>query len=192
MDQPILHLDDGESAIFAYGSLLSPASLERTLKKKYAKPLVICSVPGWQRSWDVIMPNRTFYTRLDSERMYPENIIYLNVRPQIGGLLNGVLIVVSGDELKSIDEREWIYDRRVVTDQLQGVVVKGGDAFIYVAKQEWIMKNVPSTRVASVRSTYLDIVEDGLNKLGSSFRNAYEGSTDPVPEHLVIQDQRDD
>jgi len=43
-----------------------------------------------------------------------------------------------------------------------------------------------------VRRTYLDILADGHQGLGPDFVRAYENSTDPVPESLVIDDVRRD
>ena len=61
-----------EVALFGYGSLLSVASLEQTLQRRYDGPLVACSVEGWRRTWNVAMPNQTFYTetpRLDASTL---------------------------------------------------------------------------------------------------------------------------
>jgi hypothetical protein len=53
------------------------------------------------------------------------------------------------------------------------------------------MPDVATPDVAAVRSTYLDIVEDGLRDQGAEFRRAYERSSDEVPRHLVIDDLAD-
>ena len=192
MEQPIIQLKDGEAVVFGYGSLLSIASLERTLKQRYDGSFVVCALNGWRRTWDVRQPNKTFYAATPDGRMYPENILYLNVTKDPGARLNGVAIVVTAAQLEWLDEREWMYDRVVITQEIEGARVIGGSAVIYVSKPEYVMRDVRSTRVAAVRATYLEIVEIGLRDLGAGFRNAYESSTDPVPQHLVIQDLRDD
>ena len=124
--------------------------------------------------------------------MYPENILYLNVTRSAGATLNGVVIVVTTEQLLALDAREWMYDRVAVTDGLQDVSVTGGYVYLYVSKPEFVVRGVESPRIAAVRATYLDIVETGLANLGSPFRAAYELSTDPVPEHLIIQDRYDE
>jgi hypothetical protein len=192
MSDRILHLGSGEAGIFGYGSLLSRASLERTLKKEYKGPFLSTSVPDWRRTWDVRQPNRAYYAETDEGRMYPENILYLNVTAHPGALLNGVVVVVTAQQLTDLDQREWMYDRVVVTEKLHDVRVVGGDVYLYVSKPEFVVRNIESPRIAAVRATYLEILETGLAELGSSFRATYDGSTDAVPAHLVIQDLLDD
>lgn len=186
----ILNLRAGEAAIFGYGSLLSNASLEKTLGRDYKRADYLCKLVGWRRSWDIAMPNETFFTNFESERIYPSAIIYLNVMRDKARSLNGNLIIVTEDEIRLLDEREWIYDRIKVTDELQGIEVVGGDAYVYSGKRQYIIGKPKSIRVAAVRSTYLNIVENGLDRLGTDFKTEYERSTDLVPSHLIIQDLR--
>jgi hypothetical protein len=192
MSVPAVHIGAGEAGILGYGSLLSKASLERTLRQEYRRPYVTCSLPDWRRTWDVRQPNRAFFCETADGRMYPENILYLNVTRGAGATLNGVVIVVSTEQLLALDAREWMYNRVAVTGGLQGVRVTGGDVYLYASKPEFVVRGVESPRIAAVRATYLDIVETGLADLGASFRDAYERSTEPVPEHLVIQDRFDE
>jgi hypothetical protein len=192
MSLPIVHIDSGEAGIFGYGSLLSIASLERTLKQKYKGPFLRGSIPDWRRTWDVRQPNRAFYTETESGRMYPENILYLNVTEHPGSILNGVVIVVTIEQLAALDQREWMYYRAPVAERLEHVHVIGGEVYLYVSKPEFLLRDVESPRIAAVRATYLDIVETGLADLGPSFRAGYESSTEPVPRHLVIHDLLDE
>lgn len=185
---PIVSLRRGEAGIFGYGSLLSRASLERTLGQKYEPALQTASLSGWRRTWDVRQPNRAYYVESAEGRVYPENILYLNVSAQPGSVLNGVVIVVSDEQLAAFDQREWMYDRIAVTRDLVGVQIVGGDVFLYAAKPEFVVRDVKSPQIAAVRATYLEIVETGLSTLGPSFRTDYERCTDPVPVHLVIED----
>lgn len=188
---PIVSLRPGEAGIFGYGSLLSRASLERTLGRKYEPALQTASLPGWRRTWDVRQPNRAYYAESAQGRVYPENILYLNVTGQPGSVLNGVVIVVTAEQLAAFDQREWMYDRIAVTRDLHDVRIVGGDVFLYAAKPEFVLRDVKSPRLAAVRATYLEIVETGLAALGPSFRASYERSTDPVPGDLVIEDSLD-
>lgn len=192
MSVPTVHIGSGEAGIVGYGSLLSKASLERTLEREYRGPFVACSLPDWRRTWDVRQPNRAYFCETADGRMYPENILYLNVTRGAGAILNGVVIVVTAEQLLALDAREWMYDRVAVTERLQDVRVTGGDVYLYAAKPEFVVHGVESPCIAAVRATYLDIVETGLANLGPPFRAAYELSTDPVPAHLVIQDRFDE
>jgi hypothetical protein len=186
-----LSLQGGESALFGYGSLISMASLERTLGRRYAGPFIVCELAGWRRGWDVFMPNNeTFYTDTPGGRMYPDKILYLNVRRMPESAINGVLFVLDPADLAAFDQREWIYNREDITDELRGVAVRGGRAYTYVAKAEYRLEGATSPAQAAVRSSYLQILEAGFADLGDAFRIAYENSSDPVPEHLIIADRR--
>ena len=119
LDEPSIRLESGETAIVGYGSLLSVKSLEKTLARAYDGPFLPCRVDGWRRSWDIAMPNRTFFFVERGERVYPEHILYLNVRPEAGSSVNGVVFVVRPDELEAMHQREWIYDHPPVTGRLR-------------------------------------------------------------------------
>ena len=191
MNIETLHLNEGESALFGYGSLISIESLQDTLGRLYEGPFVMGELKGWQRGWDVAMPNqRRFYTEDLTGRMYPENILYLNVWSKPDNNVNGVVFVVNAVDLAAFDQREWIYSREDITNQLRTPVVQGGRAYVYVGKNEYRLTNVLSPVKAAVRTSYLHILEKGLGDLGNEFRTMFENSSDPVPRHLVIADQR--
>ena len=190
MSVPVVELREGESALFGYGSLLSVESVGYSLGRSYDGPFVVCQLEGWRRAWNIGMPNEVFYTETASGLLYPERILYLNIRHAPGSLLNGILFVVSDAERALFDRRESIYTREKITGQLRGVRVTGGDAWVYVGMPEHEVHGAESPARAAVRASYLRTLEDGFARLGPEFRAAYEGSSDPVPHHLVIEDQR--
>jgi hypothetical protein len=189
VEGPLIELGAGDHAIFGYGSLLSLSSLERTLGRAYSGPFVPCSVLGWRRSWDVTMPNRTRYVIQNKEQVFPEHILYLNVRRQALSIVNGVVFVITGHDLLSYDEREWIYNRVPVNDFLSGVQVRGGQVWMYEGKEEYVVSLPSDWREAAVRSSYLTIVKNGLNSLSPDFAQEFWANTDPIPEWLVVDDQ---
>ncbi len=191
MSGTVVELRPGESALFGYGSLISKASMERTLGRPYAGPFVPCAVEGWRRSWDIAMPNTVFHAESEDGRVYPRHILYLNVKRSPGSLLNGVLFVVSASELAEFDRREWVYDRAEIGGQLRGVTLSGGEAWIYAGKREHLMREVGSWRDGAIRASYLGILETGIAAMTPGFREDYERSSDPVPSALVIQDRTD-
>ena len=188
----VVHMRDGEAALFGYGSLICLESLEHTLGHAYRGPLVVCALEGWRRAWDVAMPNETYFTETPSRRMVPDNILYLNISPERGSLLNGVLFVVNQPELEAFDRREWIYTREEVTSQVRGASIPSGEAYVYVGKPEYVMSRVGTPKRAAIRASYLKILEAGFARLGATFRTAYEASSDPVPSHLIIDDRRNE
>lgn len=191
MNETIVRLGSDEAALFGFGSLCSLASMERTLGRRYDGPCLRCDLKNWRRGWDVAMPNSTFYARIASGPMRPRNILYLNIRRQKGSSVAGMLFVVSNSDLEGFDRREWIYDRVDVAAELSGVRVEGGEAIAYVAKPRYVMRNPASPSVAAVRATYLRILDEAFRDLGEEFRTAYERTTDPIPQRLVIDDFQD-
>jgi pimeloyl-ACP methyl ester carboxylesterase len=188
----VIRLGADEHAVFGYGSLLSIASLERTLGRSYRGPFVTCAVEGWRRRWNVAMPNEVFVYREQDRWVTPERIFYLNAEPAPGSMLNGVLFVVRSDDLAPFDAREWIYDRVDIAPRLRGVQVEGGAAWIYRGKPEHVRPHPASPANGAVRRTYLDVVHTGHRALGQDFVRGYEASTDPVPLSLVVDDVRRD
>ena len=185
-----INLRPDQAALFGYGSLMSIASMEASLGRKYDGPFLVCAVKGWRRRWNIAMPNRIFRTDTANGPITPKHILYLNVYRDASTLLNGILFVVNNADIAAFDQREWIYHREDITHELDGVRVVGGSAYIYVADEQYRMNDVVSVEEAAVRKTYLSILEAGFAKLGEDFRKQYEQSTDPLPQHLVIQDYK--
>src|SRR5450631_4930363 len=80
----VIDLLPGQVAMFGYGSLLLQRSMEQTLGRAYSHICVPCELVGWRRSFDIIMPNRSFYEPIDGTEevaFIPKHIVYLNVRP---------------------------------------------------------------------------------------------------------------
>ena len=187
----VIRLAEGEHVLFGYGSLLSVASMERTLQRKYEGPFVTCRLPGWRRTWDVAMANQTYFYRTAGEFVTPSRIFYLNIRPQAGSAINGVVFVLTQAELAKFDERESVYDRVDVTDSLEGVRVEGGRAWAYRAKPECVFAHPASPRDGAIRKSYLDILAVGHRDLGPDFQAEYEASTDAPLVRLIVEDERE-
>jgi hypothetical protein len=92
-------------AVFAYGSLVDPASAALTLGRPVpgSSP---ASLPGWRRRWSVVRDNlgceKTFARASDGTK--PRWILGLNIeqvaREGNAAALNGALIEVSESELE--------------------------------------------------------------------------------------------
>jgi len=182
-------LEVGMRAVFGYGSLLSIASLESTLGRRYEASRVLCEVRGWRRTWDVAMPNNKYYAQCPEGPVRPKRVIYLNVRPDVSGSVNGILFVISADELAAYDRREWIYSRTRVNQGLIGVRVTGGDAWLYVGRPEYLFPAPLSWRDGGIRRTYLQMLAAAHGEFGDVFRDRFEASTQSVPEELIFEDR---
>jgi hypothetical protein len=191
MSDTTIRLAPGQTAVIGYGSLLAKNSISRMLEREYDGPFLACHVEGWRRSWDVAMPNEAFYYVEDDVRTYPRKIVYLNVRRSPGALLNVMLFVVNDDELQAMHGREWIYDPLDVTADLRGVRVEGGEAIMYVARDEFLVRGNSNRLEAAIRASYLRILSQALEATTAEFRDEYARTTDAVPSDLVIDDTLD-
>ena len=189
MAERILRVSEGQAAIFGYGSLLSQKSMEATLGRNYDGEMVACRLDGWRRTWDIAMPNQQFFTETEQGRVYPENILYLNIGPDPLCSMNGVAFVVRADDVAGFDKREWIYDRIDISSQVRDIRLSS-ELWAYVGKPEYRMTGEQDFHKAAVRASYLAIVEEGLASWDDEFRTQYRRSTDPVPTRLVIADHR--
>jgi hypothetical protein len=187
-----LILPPGRSGLFGYGSLLLRSSMERTLGRPYPDAPVVATVRGWRRTWDSIYPNTRFYFEPSAgERCYPANIVYLNIRRDAGTTLNGLIYVVSADDLANFDEREAVYDRVRIDDDLIEPAVAGGSVYAYVGKPAFLLQGAVPRSEAAIRASYIKIVEDGLRDLGPAFRQQYDRSTDEPPAERIVEDRVD-
>ncbi|HYS24847.1 MAG TPA: gamma-glutamylcyclotransferase family protein [Vicinamibacterales bacterium] len=190
-DPPHISLSSGQTAVIGYGSLMSRASLERTLQRPYEGPFAPCHVEGWQRTWDISMPNRVYYFRDNGTKVYPERIAYLDVRPSPGRRMNAVIFVLDNRDLDAMHAREWIYEPVAVTDRVRDVTIAGGDALMYVGLPEHRVQDATRREATAIRASYLRILDNALAGADATFREEYQATTEPVPAHLVIEDALD-
>lgn len=85
----------------------------------------------------------------------------------------------------------WIYDGVVVTSDLRDVQIESGDALIYAGKPEHIVASAARSSEVGLRRSYLDLLAGVLDAAAPLVRSDYRATTDPVPEHLVIDDSLD-
>jgi hypothetical protein len=177
-----------QHVLIGYGSLLSIASMERTLGHAYTNSMHLVHVNGWRRGWDVQMPNRNWAYRDGDRTVVPARVVYLNVRPDAAASINAAAFVVSSEELAAFDTRESVYDRIDVQSAIPEFRITGGAAWMYIARPEfhWPIPSAPPEAI--IRRSYLDILDTAHAELGDAFQREYEGTTDAVPMQLVVDD----
>jgi cation transport regulator ChaC len=174
-------------ALFAYGSLVSVPSAERTLGRP-VKHAGIVRLSGWRRRWSQVRDNRaTEKTFADaSTGAVPSHCMGLNIEPRVSGPgPNGVLIEVSEAELDRLDAREIRYRRVDLTD-----AVRSGDAATafervvsFMAKPENFAPTPPLGAV--VLAPYLHAVESGFSAIGQDQLEVFRETTGPVPVDVI-------
>ena len=106
--------------VFAYGSLLSPASLARTLPNTRLTDVVGARLTGFVRTFDVAFPNdgsQGDKAYFDPSGGRPSHVLFANVvASSAGEAVNGVLVPMGPGDIALLVNRERL---RVV----------GGDGF---------------------------------------------------------------
>lgn len=179
-----------EVAMVAYGSLMNKKSLEKSLGREYTGPFIDVELSGWQRTWDIAMPNEAFYTDTPDGKIIPKNIIYLNIRPNPKIAMSAVLFVIKKSDLANFNRREWIYDPSDLSRSLKGATVEGGQVLGYVGKKKFLVDPAAKFPNFAVRKTYIETVKSAIREKGEHHLITFEKTTDPIP-NIVIADKVD-
>ncbi len=180
-------------AIFAYGSLASRASAERTLGRPVER-LGVARLAGWRRRWsqarDNLRSEKTF-ARADDGTM-PPYCLGLNIERETGAGPNGVLIEITQGDLDRLAVREIRYDRVEVTDEIASE--KGLDldrVITFTAKPENYAETPPAGAV--ILAAYARAVEAAFEALGPNQVELFRKTTGPYPveviEGVLVRDQ---
>jgi len=105
--------------------------------------------------------------------------------------MNCAVFVVGDDDLSAVNAREWIYDGVDVKGDLRGVRIEGGNALIYTGKSEHIVRSATETSDVAIRRSYLEMLDGVLDGMDRASQADYRSTSDPVPEHLIIDDLLD-
>jgi hypothetical protein len=180
-------------AVFAYASLVDPASASLTLGREVPQPRP-ARLAGWRRRWsqarDNLREEKTF--AIEPGGRLPPWVLGLNIEPSTDGDPdgdgpNGALLEVSKAELERLDLREIRYDRVEVTSQIDGA--EDFDLVVaYRAKADHFAPEPPDGAV--ILATYARAVERAFEALGDGQRETYLRTTgrppvEPVEGRLV-------
>jgi cation transport regulator ChaC len=172
-------------AVFAYASLVDPASAALTLGRKVE--VIPARLTGWLRRWSTARDNlaveKTF-ARVDDGSL-PRFCLGLNLEPDPGvdEGLNGVLIRVSEAELRRLDLRELRYDRFELSDSIEGMSAGIERVVAYRAKPEHLAPAPPPGAV--ILASYVESVEAAFAALGAEQLELYRSTTEPPPAPVV-------
>lgn len=182
-------------ALFAYGSLVSAASAERTLGRPVEHAAVV-RLTGWRRRWSQVRDNRATeksFAHAESGAV-PPHCLGLNLEPDPSGEgPNGVLIEVSPAELERLAAREVRYNRIDVTDALGEDPAASGFSQVatFTAKRENFAPTPPPDAV--ILAPYLRAVEAAFGSLGEEQLELFRETTGPTPveviEAILVRDE---
>jgi hypothetical protein len=189
---------DGRLALFAYGSLASPASAALTLGRP-VEVAALARLEGWRRRWSVCRDNRISektFAPAGGGAPYPW-CLGLNIERTgdsssdrgAGSAIfagpNGALIEVSETELDRIDLRELRYDRTEVTDDIAaaGHLPDFTAVYAWTAKPRHHYPTPPDGAV--IIATYHAAVERAFAELGNGQLELFRATTEPPPVKLA-------
>jgi cation transport regulator ChaC len=178
------------TAVFGYGSLVSPASFAETLGRE-PDSVMPARLNGWRRRWSVGRDNRSAektFARLDGE--VPPWVIGLNIEAAPAGAEagedalapNGALIELREAELDRLDLREMRYRRVDVSDAIEADAAFDR-VLAYTAREEHYFPEPPAGAVAM--APYLRAVEAAFRTLGDDQWALFLDTTGMPPVELI-------
>jgi cation transport regulator ChaC len=175
------------TAVFAYGSLVDPASAAHTLCRPIAGAWP-ARLRGWRRGFTVMRDNvrceKTFARTGDG--WVPRHVIGLNLEPDRGAASpNGMLLELDEEGLVRLDRRELRYRRADVTAAVDAE--SGAPPFArvvtYLAAEGHHAPEPPPA--SAVIASYVRTVEAAFAALGPEELAEYRRTTDPPPVAVI-------
>ena len=176
--------------VFGYGSLVSPKSLARTIRR-VAVPgenFHEAVLAGYGRRWNYgVMHITATWTSESGETIDDGTIVALGVIPADDESVLGVVAQLSEEELAALDHRERNYTRVDVTEQVASEASIGGRVFTYVPRNASIetYQAARDAGRAGIRRTYWDLVQAAYGELGADQLERYRSET-PDPDVPLV------
>ncbi|XVV15943.1 gamma-glutamylcyclotransferase family protein [Actinoplanes sp. CA-131856] len=182
-----------KDAVFVYGSLMHPATLATLCGPEEYFP---ASLTGWARTWTVctdntIAGNRVFYLDPAGGERLPVQVLFLNVEQDSSAGVSGILVPVTAEQLRHLDEREGNYDRVDVTPDVRSPGIpheqRPGTIWVYVGKDAATRaaKRGIASRTAVIWDAYLERVVAALESY-DGFLDEFNGEDLPVPRDRIL------
>ena len=174
--------------VFGYGSLVSPESIESTLRRGIDRSTVeYARLRGWKRSWNVgsdkrSHPERTF--RLADGSEFDGVTVVLGIeRSASGDGCDGSVFRVTRQDLDLLDVRERNYERIEVTDVISWAG-KPDSCVVYTYRPSAVaVAKIDDARARhrpiNVRKRYRDLVETAFDQIGRL--HSYRLTTPRIP-----------
>lgn len=177
--------------VFAYGSLLLPESMARTLPGVSIRACVPARCRGMRRTFQVAFPNdgsQTDKAYLDNQGRRPARVLFANVVPGAGDV-NGICIPVDAEQLQLLRARERRYScvELPAVASYPGQVAIAGPVLTFIGKASYTRG--ADVRLGVVARSYLDSVVNGArfwDRRQPGFWADFQASTDhPPPERTA-------
>jgi cation transport regulator ChaC len=154
--------------IFGYGSLVNPRSIRNTLGEELREEEVALAIlRDYVRKWQLVD-----WVQVEHVNQGPTPAIFLDLVPQQGAVVNGVLLPISPKGLSKMDQREKNYDR-IDVSALIHTPLSEEPVFTYVGKREHCIPPPGSF----VLTRYEQLVEEGIAYWGEKFADQFRQTT---------------
>lgn len=184
------------SWVFGYGSLVSPASMARTIGRVVdPSEVAVALLDGYGRRWNY-GAGQVQCTWTEGARTIDNGVmVALGLESSSNESVNGVAVLVDNDDLSGLDRRERNYDRTDITDLIRfdapvpGVataVPTGLRVVTYVPRQSAVERYLAARDEgrAAIRQDYWDLVDDAFATLGDDHLARYRST--PTPDVPVV------
>jgi cation transport regulator ChaC len=190
-NKPTLEIPEDLTGVFAYGSLISQASMEQSLGHEYERPSYEVHLNGYEREWRCVRRWRSGPRRIDAHLVRGTDNVpilgaaELDLSPKDEGRINGILYLLTGEELESIDQREYGYQRVDVTDEIEEFRIRGARVYVYVSAPSSTPSPAEEEGVCILIRQFLELVTSAGDSRGTAFREEFDRTTRPC-EHEIV------
>lgn len=178
----------GNTWVFGYGSLVSPASVATTIGRVVsADDAAVAHLDGYGRRWNYGSLQLRGDWHLDGVSVTQGLVVSLGLVAADSETCNGVVVRVSDDELAQLDWRERDYERTDVSDLIRLEDDRAaGRVVTYVPRPSAIERYEAARdlRRAGIRQSYWELVSAAFSDLGGGHLTQYEST--PTPDVPVV------
>lgn len=151
--------------IFAYGSLLNPKSISKTIKRNVShSDMQVAVAQGYYRTWTA----RTIIQLESDNEKLRRTALFLDLSSE-NKCCNGAIIKVSKEELEFLKIREFCYELIKLKCLVDNKIV---DAVTFMIPTE------NKSREGLLAHRYLELVNEGLQVFDSKFKEEFWNTTE--------------
>ena len=181
--------------VFAYGSLLNPASTAQTLPQAPLADAVGARLPGFARSFDVAFPNdgsQADKAYRDRDGVRPSHVLFANlVRDWVTPAANGVLIPLRPGDMARLARREHRYELIDVTASVRPITrMPTGLSGVYAFLGKAAYTSAADVARGVLSGEYMARIAAGVhhwNQRFPGFEREYHAST-RLPAHAPVKE----
>jgi hypothetical protein len=109
----------------------------------------------------------------------------LNIFSKKKGRINGILYLITNEELLGLDKRESGYRRADVTDRIEEFRFQGGKVYVYEGLPGFPPASSADKGTYILIKEFLDLVTGACDARGKDFRSEFDKSTRPCAFPIV-------